>query len=240
MPNEENKSDPFKPQQPRIPGVSNGAETRTPVHETPGHTLARTAGPKQGVPFQMPPTWILLSIGGALLAGIIVAWWTRGSPTKDTSQPLAIQTTSAPVTPPKPAEKLPIGPGPVATTDELVKPWSSRKFFFQDPATTETVPAMVVHLPGGSNWAFSLQEPYGKCTLEYVEDMGKLETEYNFRGDHPMVGDPCNHSLFDLARYGAGPTGLVRGQVIQGTAVRPPIAIEIRTKGKQIVAVRME
>jgi hypothetical protein len=55
-----------------------------------------------------------------------------------------------------------------------------------------------------------------------------------------MVGDPCNHAVFDLTRYGSGPNGLVRGEIKQGAAVRPPIAIEIETKGKRLLAVRME
>ena len=100
---------------------------------------------------------------------------------------------------------------------------------------------MVVRLPGGEYWGFSLREPFGNCDLEYVTDMAALQTNYNFSADHPMVGDPCNHSVFDLMRYGTTPSGtLVRGEIEQGGAIRPPIAIEIRKDGNEIRAVRME
>jgi hypothetical protein len=56
-----------------------------------------------------------------------------------------------------------------------------------------------------------------------------------------MVVNSCSHTVYDLLRYG-GPSdgGLVRGEVVQGTAIRPPMAIEVRVAGKQLVAVRME
>ena len=58
-----------------------------------------------------------------------------------------------------------------------------------------------------------------------------------------MVGDPCNHTVYDLLRYGAGSGsdgGLVRGEIAQGNGIRPPLAIEIRVDGKQVVAARIE
>jgi hypothetical protein len=238
MPNEEQKNDPFKPKQPRIPGVSNGPVESAPVPEFAAPP--RPEGRLAGLPFQMPPAWIMLALGGALLLGIVVAWWTHGSSTNEPSSTPAVAAAPSTPEPPKPVEKLPVGPGPVANTDELTKPWSSRRFIFRNSVTSENVPAIVIHLPGGTNWAISLREPYGNCTLEYVEDLEKLQSEYGYRAEHPMVGDPCNRSLFDLTKYGPGPNGLVRGQIIQGVAVRPPMAIEIRTRGKEIVAVRME
>ena len=72
-------------------------------------------------------------------------------------------------------EKLAVGPGEIATTDELARPWSSKKFIFHDPLTSREVPAMVVHLPGGVYWGFSLNEPYGTCEMEFVTDMEKLQ-----------------------------------------------------------------
>jgi hypothetical protein len=76
--------------------------------------------------------------------------------------------------------------------------------------------------------------------LEYVTDLQKLDTEYHYRASHPMVGDPCNRTVFDLTRYGNAPGGLVRGEIAQGAGVRPPVAIEIRKRGKEILAERME
>jgi hypothetical protein len=95
-------------------------------------------------------------------------------------------------------------------------------------------------LPSGEYWGFSLREPYGTCELEYVTDLQKLRTDYSFRATHPMVTDPCNKSVFDLAKYGNSPSGLVRGEIVQGVAVRPPIAIKIETNGKQVRAVHIE
>jgi arsenite oxidase small subunit len=238
MPDEEQKDDPFKPQQPRIPGVSNGPVERAAVSEpvAPARAPARIAG----LSLQIPPTWILFALGGALFLGIVVAWWTHGSASSESAPSPPVAVVTPPAEPPKPVEKLPVGPGPIANTDELTKPWSARRFVFRNSATSENVPAMVIHLPSGTNWAISLREPYGNCTLEYVEDLDKIQSEYGYRAEHPMVGDPCNRSLFDLSKYGPAPSGLVRGQIIQGVAVRPPMAIEIRAKGKEIVAVRME
>ena len=139
-----------------------------------------------------------------------------------------------------PPPSLPAGPGPVATTEELAKPWAAKKFSFKNALTGEYAPAMVVHIPGGSYWAFSLEEPFGKCEMEFVTDTARLHSQFNFAADHPMVVDSCNSSVFDLLRYGAGPKGLVRGEVAQGSAIRPPVAIEVRVDGRQIVAVRAE
>jgi len=133
-----------------------------------------------------------------------------------------------------------MGPGGVATAAELAKPWSAKRFYFRDPVTSKVVPAMVVHLPGGTFWGFSLREPYGSCELEYVTDLNKLRTDYNFTASYPMLGDPCNKTVFDLTRYGSGPSGLVRGEIEQGSGWRPPMAIEVRTEGNEIIAVRME
>jgi hypothetical protein len=55
-----------------------------------------------------------------------------------------------------------------------------------------------------------------------------------------MVGDPCNRAVFDLTRYGTGPNGVIRGAIVSGQGVRPPTAIEIKVRGKQIVATQLE
>jgi hypothetical protein len=43
-----------------------------------------------------------------------------------------------------------------------------------------------------------------------------------------------------LTRYGSGPAGLVRGEIAHGAAVRPPLAIEIEVRGKQVLAKKIE
>jgi len=143
---------------------------------------------------------------------------------------------------PKPAEKLPVGPGPIGTTDELAKAWSSKRFLFRDPLVAKPVPAMVVRLPGGQLWGFSLKEPFGDCELEYVTDLKRIASDYHFEANHPMVVNPCNRTVYDLTRYSGGALngGIVRGDIVSGIGVRPPMAIEIRTDGKDVVAVRTE
>jgi hypothetical protein len=142
----------------------------------------------------------------------------------------------------KPVENLLIAPGPVATTEEMAKTWSSKRFMFRDPVTNQPLPAIVVRLPRGEYWGFSLREPFGNCDLEYVTDLETLGTKYRFHADHPMVIDPCNQTVYDLLKYGPGIStdSLVRGEIVQGSGIRPPIAIEIRTQGNQVLAARME
>ncbi|MGH9575610.1 MAG: serine/threonine-protein kinase [Candidatus Acidiferrales bacterium] len=134
----------------------------------------------------------------------------------------------------------PIAPGVVATTEELSQPWASKEFIFHNALRGSDVPAMVVHLPRGGYWGFSLIEPYGTCRLEYVADIQKLATVYGYRADHPLIADPCNKSLFDLLRYGGPIDASVRGDIVSGASVRPPIAIEIQQRGNAILATEIE
>jgi len=238
---DENKPfDPFKPAQPRIPGVP--PKGAAPLAEPPA-VQANSSDLKTKLSrVQLPPPWISGVIAAAIAAGIAVAWWSSEKPAKEPG-PAPVEASAAPVVaePPKAVEKLPTAPGEVATTDQLATVWSSQRFIYRDPATALESPAIVVHLPGGAYWGLSLREPYGTCELEYVTDMNKLEAVYHYRGNHPMVGDPCNRTLFDLMRYGTNPGGgLVRGAIAQGAGIRPPMAIEIHTKGKAVVATKME
>jgi hypothetical protein len=135
---------------------------------------------------------------------------------------------------------LPYGPGPVATTSELSKEWSSKRFIFRPPQTADNIPAVVVKLPNNVYWGVSLREPFGTCQMEYVSDTAKLTDVYHFQADHPMIADPCTKAVFDLLKYGNAPSGIVRGEVVSGAAVRPPVAIQMTVKGKDIVAVKVE
>jgi hypothetical protein len=128
----------------------------------------------------------------------------------------------------------------VATADELAKPWAAKHFTFHDYITGAMVPALVVHLPTGDYWGFSMTEPFGTCALEYVTDLDRLDTFYGFHATHPMVGDPCQHSVFDLLQYGGPPSAEVRGALVHGTGMRPPLAIEIEQSGKDILATKIE
>jgi len=237
MPDNSSIRDPFKPQQPTIPGVSNQpVEENPPAPAAPPSIIERA----QALQAHMPPKWITIGMAGALFLGVTVAWWIHGTPAKGGAPEEAPIAPAASPEPAKPPEKLPVGPGEIATTEKLEKVWSSQKFIFHDRGTSRDISAMVVHLPGDTYWAFSLVEPYGNCELQYVTDLEKLRSAYSYRADHPMVGDPCNKSVFDLTRYGSSPSGLVRGEIAQGAAVRPPMAIEIRIQGSRILAVRTE
>jgi hypothetical protein len=234
-------NNPFKPEQPNIPGVvkkvavQSAAEAPAPEHASLPAKFSST---------QMPPLWVILSATGVLGICLLAVWWTRGTSAKEKSESEPVTAVAvasgADSAPAKAPEKLAAGPGEIATTSELGKEWSSKKFIFRDPLTAQEAPAMVVHLPGGVYWGFSLREPYGTCEMELVTDMAKLRSEYNYRGSHPMVGDPCNRAVFDLTKYGSGPAGLVRGEIAQGAAVRPPLAIEIQVHGKQVIAKKIE
>lgn len=71
MSDENQPRDPFKPEQPRIPGV--------PIpQERSGNTIKIPISIKFKFPgLEMPPRWLTLMIAAAVVAGIAVAWWTR-------------------------------------------------------------------------------------------------------------------------------------------------------------------
>lgn len=242
---DEKKIDPFKPPQPSIPGVAarvEGAKTETgerlPENTAAGATSAPDSHAAQ-------PKIILMVLGAAavvfLVGGMIL--WGKISAQK----PIPVSAdTNAPkeaATPPvqtQPSE--PVGPGEIGTVSEMAKPWAAKHFQYRSFTTGQLEPAIVVHLPHGEYWGFSLVEPFGSCQLEFVTDLDKLKSDYGYRADHPMVGNPCNHTVYDLLRYGGGASNddLVRGVIVQGTGIRPPMAIEIKVQGSNVVAVRSE
>lgn len=244
----DNKLDPFRPQEPAIPGVPAAANAKTekPVSEQPAQPrVPSRVQPPVAQDARAKMIGVGVGVAVVLLAAVIFLRPVHNSSTKsnlDSSVGDAGPAVPAAAAKTQPAEKLMIGPGPVATTAELDKPWSSREFLFRGPFSAEPVPAMVVRLPGGELWGFSLREPFGQCELQYVTDLNALETNYGFRADHPMVVNPCTRAVYDLLLYGGGAPngGLVRGDIVQGAGVRPPLAIEMRTSGKDIVAVRSE
>lgn len=136
----------------------------------------------------------------------------------------------------------------IAMISEMTQPWSSKKFFFVKAATGESVPAILIRLPSASAaqersyWAFSLDAPYGNCRLEYVTDIAVLKKDYDFKAaHHPMVGNPCSRTLYDPTKMTNLPGDVwVRGAIVQGSDMRPPLGIEVKISGKTIEAVRME
>ncbi|HUJ31457.1 MAG TPA: hypothetical protein VLY23_09265 [Candidatus Acidoferrum sp.] len=231
---DEKKVDPFKPQAPQIPGVPAAKPPRqAPSAEEPAP--ASVASERSGFPLG------LMIAGVAVVAfAVAVVWWVHGSSAKEPAPAPAETPVVASAPPAKPAPALPIGPGNIATADELSKAWSAKRFVFVNQTTFERIPALAVRLPGGTLWGISLREPYGTCELEWVTDVERLRSVYHVRAEHPMVADPCSKSVYDLGRYGNGPNGLVRGAIVRGRAMRPPIAIEVAEHGNHIVAVQME
>jgi hypothetical protein len=136
----------------------------------------------------------------------------------------------------------------IADVSGFSKPWSSLDFFIRNPVTGENVPATLIRLPGGSPtlasgyWAFSRKAAYGDCQLEFVTDMDKLTKDYDYRhATHPLVGNPCSRTLYDPLKTANLPGNIwIRGAIVQGGDVRPPLGVEIQVQGKQILAIRTE
>lgn len=136
----------------------------------------------------------------------------------------------------------------IATVSEMAKAWTAKEFLYRNRLTGESIQALLIRLPNGpatdrnGYWALQMVAAYGNCQLEYVADLEKLKTDYGFRAArHPMVGNPCSRTLFDPTKMANLPGNVwVRGAVAQGSDLRPPLGIEIKIEGQNILAVRME
>jgi hypothetical protein len=250
------KLDPFKPNTPAIPGVPAEDPSRkktAPPSPRPAAPVAAVQRPESSAPRSNSPAdddkSRMIAIAACLGACLIVAGFLIVSKLMSPAKPVGTAEPTEPVATTADAELSaaseltvtgPVAPGVIATTEELAKPWSSKKFSFRDPLTGTLTPALVVRLPNGSYWGFSTTEPYGTCKLELLTDLAKLRSEYEFTADHPMVVDPCQHAVFDLLQYGGASNAEVRGALVHGMGVRPPLAIEIQQHGKEISALRME
>lgn len=206
------------------PIMKPSTESAAPGQKAPGYLWA--VGIVVLVVFVAGSLWLM---SGGKRQASAAASMNASAPTTAASKPLLIVSST----------KLPVAPGAIATTSELTQPWSAKKFLFRG-VKGKNFAAMVVKLPDNSYWAFSLHEPYGTCELEYETDLDKLSSEYRFSATHPMVVNPCTHTVFDLSQYGTGPSGEVRGEIVAGTGVRPPLAIEVEVSGTNIVATRAE
>lgn len=220
--------DRFHPDMPNIPGVTGVRPVSAPIAD------------------ESNPQRLLQILGAAAVALAVVLaifWWVKSASRKVADTPVEPLAPEAPL-PQLPSFAVPAaqtGPKSVATVEELSKPWSAKKFTFQKPATNEEVAGIVVRLPGGTLWAFALQEPYGKCELEYVADTGKLAAKYGYQASHPMIVNPCNSTVYDPLKVGPlGDNTWARGEVVQGSGLRPPLSINVVVRGRAIVADRME
>ncbi|MCL6481080.1 MAG: hypothetical protein K6U02_05075 [Firmicutes bacterium] len=239
--------DPFKPSQPQIPGV-------TPTH-TP---QSRGILGQWFADLRWRSPWLRrLGISvAAVLVGAVLARITFPMLPEQPSQPTELRPISQPTAPaatrtPAPAarrpEEVPPGPVTVARVGELAEPWAARRFRIRRQHSGREVPAILIRLPNGSArsansyWALVLEEPFGRCMLEYVTDRERLEQEFGYRAQHPMVVDPCNGSVYHPLRFGPRTDGaMLRGEVVAGPAIRPPLAILVRMRGNEIVAERTE
>src|SRR5215469_257077 len=237
MPNDEKKSAAFQTSQPKIPGVPERAHQdpkETGSNPAPIAQEARTTGPTM---VSLPYLWA--AGGGAILVLVFaVAWWAHG--VSGAVQPAPMPTTTGAAQPDarQPVERLPFAPGAIATTSQMKEPWSTQKFLYHD-SNGDVLPALLVHLHGDEYWAISLREPFGTCELEFAS-IDRLRDYYNLRSKYPMIGDPCSRTVYDLTQYGSGPNGLVRGEIVAGTGLRPPLAIEVQVEGEKIIASRSE
>lgn len=222
-------SDRFKTAMPQPPGVS------------PAPPLSSKGN---------PPAKLVISILAVLLLVFLgVRWGLRPKPVqpKAAGQPQI----ELPSPAPDPSTLLPhatdASPA-IADVGEMAKPWSSKQFFIRNKRTGENIPALLIRLPTGSAsqssgyWAFSLNAPNGDCKLEYVTDLRKLRNDYGFRvARHPMVGNPCSRTVFDPLKMSNLPGNVfIRGGIVQGSDLRPPLEIEIQIQGKEILAIRSE
>jgi hypothetical protein len=221
--------DRFHPEMPKIPGVSPGSRQ-----------VARRSSSidRQG----------LLQIGGLAAAVVLIGAVSlllikSRSPRAVKSSPVSDVTDQAVTAPslPNPVAAIREGPVVAATVDELSKPWAAKKFTFVKPLSRENIDAMVIRLPGGELWAFSLQGPFGRCELEYVSDLARLASQFRFNASHPMVVSPCDGTIYDPLKVGPlGSNTWARGEIVQGSSLRPPISIDVKVSGRSIVADSIE
>jgi len=235
MPENPKKPNPFDASPPQIPGVPQARARKSSA------SGAEAAGSEGADGIHKP--FYLWAGGGvaAVIVLIVIIWWARPATRNAPAGPVFVQHDRLEAVPASVASapRLSVAPGPVATTEELAHSWDARKFSYLNGGG-DSFPAMVVRLPGNTYWAFSLRAPYGTCELDLVTDMQKLRSDYKFAATHPMVADPCTHTLYDLTKYGGGPNDLVRGAVVAGTGIRPPLAIEVQVHGHEILATRSE
>jgi hypothetical protein len=222
----------FKAEMPQIPGISREAS------HAPRHSAIT----------------LLSLIAGVIVFGVVllfaVRWFNHSRHIASTHLEPAPQL-EVPAAPPDPKSLMPHADknNPViAQISELAQPWSSVDFFIRDITSGENVPATIVRLPSGSPtstsgyWAFSRKAPYGDCDLEYVRDLNALRNGYDFQqAKHPLVGNPCSHTLYDPLQTASLPGNIwIRGAIVQGSDIRPPFGVEIKLQGKQILAIRTE
>ena len=225
-------SDRFKPEMPRIPGVS-------------------ATGPPYRATSKKPNLAVLGALAAVLLVAAAAAHFAIRPRSADAPAVSDTPQLQVPTPAPDPTANFPRATEAdptVATVDEMSAPWSHKDFFLQDRVSGENLPALLLRLPSGSAtqpagyWALVMRTAYGSCNLEFIRDINKLHRDYGFHAaQHAMVGDPCSHTVFDPEKMTMLPGNIwVRGAIVQGADVRPPLGIELQIKDKKILAIRHE
>jgi len=242
MTNPPEKIDRFKPSQPSIPGVpERPPEDKKKEEPKP----AEAKGPIVKPVWQSPRVMAGAGIGAfILLAGVALAWEVMKP-----SPPPAPVVIATPETSANPADsvpvvsvapQLPLAPGPVANVEEMSKPWSVVKFQFHK-MTGETANAMVIRLPAAPGyWGLLSVAPYGQCELQLETDLKKIRDNYGFAAAHPMVVDSCTQTVYDPLAIGGSGKVWVRGRIVAGPGLRPPLEVEIKVEGRNVIASRSE
>ena len=230
------------PEQPSQPPPGDRFKAEMP--QIPGVTIQTVKPTGTGVP------WLIMAGLVAVLIAVFVGGKILSKSRRTDTPPAPTAQIDIPAPVPDVAASVPVATDQdavVATISEL-KPWGAKQFTFRNRLTGENVPALIVRLPTGSSaqasgyWSFAMKPAYGNCQLDYIDDLEKLRTDYGYQqARHPMIGNPCNRSLYDPLKYAPLPGSvLARGAVVQGSDLRPPLGIETKIHGKQILVVRME
>jgi hypothetical protein len=228
----ETNFNPMRPEMPHIPGVD----------KTPRKRKSNSAGAGFLPNMNEDRRRLLMggALGGAVLLLMLVLWWAISKPkggSHSSSDEDSTEQGAPANSQPDASAPVQVGPTVAATVEELSKPWAAKKFVFSKPLSREKIDAMVIRLPGGGLWAFSLQDPFGRCQLEYVTDAAAIASSYGYRASHPMVVNPCDKTVYDPLKVGSlGGDTYARGGIVQGNGLRPPLAIDVKLDGQSIVA----
>jgi hypothetical protein len=210
----------ISPEMPRIPGVP----------------LTR---PREG--FQLKPLLTVI-LAALLCASGFALWLSRRNTRPATSTPVETVVPNVPAANPRNADPE---PNTIGTLYELAAPWSSKKFLFVEQQTHQGIPAMIIHLPSPpaepSFWAFALTNPFSRCELQYVTDLTALSQQFAYPAAHPMIVSDCDGVLYDPLKMATLPDGSwVRGDIVRGGGIRPPINIQVEIRGRDLFAKRIE
>lgn len=241
---------PPKPVPKPIPAAAYASSASDSREEPTGHIPGVYQGPSSKFNLDGIKRYARIG-GGVLLAAWLVSFAFKMFGHSSRSDADAIPQAAMPVSTAAPGDvSAPLYVSPtnpqVAKLSELSQPWSSKSFIFYSVTQAGNVPALLLRLPGpasqsNSYWAFSLEAPFTNCQLEYVQELARLSSEYGVAARHPMVVNPCSHTVFDPLQLQKTPDNvLVRGAVVRGSDFRPPYAIEVKVSSNQIVATAME